>query len=243
MVKDEKSVKNPSQVAAKIGALSMREKVMLIALAVVALIVAIVYFLFMPLLTAAADARSEQGELRTRKAELQMTIAKTQEFQDEIVAAQKRTDAATRAYLEPMLPEVLDDLITGLITDAGLDPQSLVMTALAPEAVPAYAAGRLEAANPPDVTTGAALAAANADISPAAYVYNVTASAKGTFEDLQTLMSAAKARAGVYLMSFSFNAPASVIAGEAKQSADGLTTYALSFKVYIYAKEAALPTP
>jgi type II secretory pathway component PulM len=125
-------------VAGLLERLSSRERVMIVALVCVAVICALAFLVVMPGL-ARIDAQEQQTqEAEAAQASCENVIAQVAGLDAQIEKANAAYDASKGKLYTEMKPEALDAAVTKYVVDAGFDPQSLQMSQLGYEAMPAY---------------------------------------------------------------------------------------------------------
>ncbi|MDR1713518.1 MAG: type II secretion system protein M [Coriobacteriales bacterium] len=121
-----------------IHALSSRERALLIACVIAAIVAAAVFFLVIPAMEEHKALNAEIDTLAAQKHELDQQIARSSGYQAAIEQADSDFNAYKGYFHAAMTPEELDTLITGLLTDSGLKPTQLSMSQLLAEDLPAY---------------------------------------------------------------------------------------------------------
>lgn len=121
-----------------LGGLSMREKVLIWGLIVLAVIMALVFFLILPANDNLTAAETELQILKDEEVAARLVIANSSSNQEVVEAAQARYDEYIAKYQAPMLPEDIDRMLTALIEDCGFTAATLSLNPYTVEGVPGY---------------------------------------------------------------------------------------------------------
>lgn len=184
--------------------LSTREKVLIWALIIVALIIALLFLLILPANERLAQAQNERGALLIEESSTQMTIAATSTNQSLLEESAARRDEFVLKYQAPLLPEDIDRMLTTVVTECGFTAVSLAMEPLAAENVPAFtivptAWGLTQSALLAAVLQGDVSAAGDAsggDAGTSAAVTGGTAESSATTDSAATDAAAEASEAG-----------------------------------------------
>jgi len=218
----------PGQQKVGIHALSKKEKKLLWGLLVVGVAAAMVWLLIMPQRAALAELEDAVSQLEGQQAQAKQLIARLPAAQQEYKTAQVDYEDAAKRFQPPMRAEDLDAMITQMLTDCGLSPESLKLSGMEQEAESMFGASGISAEPAPaaagpdgavdgamgaagegteslaevqeDLTGGSAAAEAPAT-SGLASVYTVNVSAQGSIDQLYALMDRVRERGGVKLAS------------------------------------------
>lgn len=121
-----------------IAKLSLREKVMIWALVIIAIVMALIFLLILPAQDRLMAAEQNNDTLINEENRTRLTIASMPTNQEVLAAAQARYDENLDLYQADMLPEDIDRMITGMIVDAGFSAVSLSMGPFAYETVESF---------------------------------------------------------------------------------------------------------
>jgi hypothetical protein len=97
--------------------------------------------------------------------EMRMKISQTEQFRDAFNISEAEYNTYTAIFYKPMAVEMLDELVTGLVINNGLDPDTLSMSPLEPAGVVYYSPQSLAGS---DILAEAAAAKAEAEAAAAA---------------------------------------------------------------------------
>lgn len=118
--------------------LSLRERVLIWTLVIVALILALLLLLILPAQDRLAAARSEHAVLQSEESDTLRAIATLSTNKEIRENAQNQYDDYLQRYQASMLPEDLDRMLTMLIEDCGFAPSSLTLNPQLIEQVPPF---------------------------------------------------------------------------------------------------------
>jgi hypothetical protein len=228
--------KKGSPIATGFKALSKREQIMIYLLVIVAVVGGLVFLVIIPALDNLTTLQAEVDDLKVQEMDYRHVIAQTDNYLTMYDEAKTTYNKAKKKYFKPMKPETLDEKVTGYLTDAGFDPETLSMSTLNVEGVPPYYASVLnptavpEPANAdtasegaiaegtegqtPAETTENAAAAADSGYADAVasmggaptFVYTVNVSVAGEWSNLYRLLDAVKKKSGIEIVSYQYNA-------------------------------------
>jgi cell division protein FtsL len=181
--------KNP--VAAVLGKMSLRERVLIAALLAVVIIGLVVYFLLLPAVVGINSLNSEIADLQAQKASIQARLEQTDDNFTDIGVAEADLAGYQAYFYGRMQPEDVDRLVTGLLLDAGFTPTQLDIGQTATEILAAYQPATLAPAGKgiaKDSATASgsaaasqsAQAAATADAASSAGSYSSTAASSAS---------------------------------------------------------------
>jgi cell division protein FtsL len=115
--------------------LRLREKLLIFAVILIALVMALVFLLIMPTYTQLVVVEQEYSDLASQRQTTDTTIATIPGNQERIGREQLRYNDFLQKYQAPMLPEDLDRMVTVLLEDCGFRVSSLTLSPLATETV------------------------------------------------------------------------------------------------------------
>jgi cell division protein FtsL len=130
--------KKPSPILEAIGKLSMREKAMVVSLAIVAVVAVSVFVFILPALDTINSLEAEITTLETEKSEVQSTLDRIPSYQQAAEEADRDYQNYRHFYYPFMDPETIDKTVTTMLLENDMLPQRLSMTAIASEVIPAY---------------------------------------------------------------------------------------------------------
>ncbi|MDR3316295.1 MAG: hypothetical protein LBS98_07480 [Coriobacteriales bacterium] len=233
---------------AALARLSASEKRYLIALLIVALIGGGGWLVVLPTLTTIQNMEDEIETLNAHKSQYEQQIAKTTAYESQYTKANEEYKQYQQFFFPNMPPEEVDDKVTTLLKEHGLDPKRLSMTALQLDELPAYeaqplvpgavpegegAAGDATAEGKARTNTEEDSSGANTDAvtqpaydgTSAVYVYTVDIQVDCTAEELFAFIEATNANPAIEMTTFNFKEPANV-------DEDG--SAAIQLKIYVF---------
>jgi hypothetical protein len=246
------AAKLPEGKPSGLSMLTPRERGMIRALIVVAVVAALAFMLVLPQIGATQSLRDELALLDARAARTQAAITALPALQQEHDAASGRYNEATKSYLAPMRPEEFDAMITQLLIDSGFEPESLTSSQISSDVANAYVPAVLnllpEGAETGDETEtgggesaigeGAPETAQEGAEIPVSYTYTVGATASGSMENLYALIDAVAQRTGLKLAAYAYTpvSRAAILPGGPSAGARQPDAFSMTFKVYVYVK-------
>lgn len=159
--------------SAKLAAMSARERFLVVALLLIAVISAGIYFLVVPGLENLDAAQEEVITLQEQKSTEDMVIAGAESARADYTASSGQYTALQKQFYPTLGPDALDRLITNLLIGAGFQTSSLSIQQGSGEDAEGTAGG--------------------------AASYTVTVKASGTLAALNQLLVNVEAKDGVYL--------------------------------------------
>jgi hypothetical protein len=211
-----------------------RERVLLCAMAIIAVCATLVCFLVIPGMNRLEDLQAEVTSLENERLIYSTAISQSPVYQQACRDAQSTCDEAKGRLFVPMDPESLDETISGYLISSGFDLTSLAMTPLHVEGIDDFSG----IVSKPAIEDGTAAATR----STFAYTVNVTAA--GYRSNLYRLLDKIQKTDGVELAAYQFGGAAegddnraAGVTGAKGQS--GLpdsekSTATMTFKVYVF---------
>jgi hypothetical protein len=249
----EAAEKRQSPIAAAFGGLSKREQVMIIVLVMAGIVCALFLFLVKPGLEKLSELDAETIKAEDLQAEYIDAIAQGPAAAEKLAAATEEYNTARMRIFAPMNIETLDSTVTGYLTNAGFDPETLSMTPLEAESLgrftPPLAEGEVppvegseapapEGEVPEDQPDGSGEpapegeAAVEGDGAAASggslYSYSVTTSVSGKWSNFYKLLDTIGATDGVEITQFSHTS----------DDSNGKNTFSMTIKFYVFVEEA-----
>jgi type II secretory pathway component PulM len=230
--------------------LTASEKRYLIVLLLIVVVGGAGWFVVVPAFNNLQDTNAEIDTLAAQKSQYEQQIATTIVYERQYQEANDEYKKYQQFFFPNMPPEAVDERVTSLLKEHGLDPKRLSMTALQLDELPAYEAQPLvpgavpegEGAN--DDTAAAGEAGADAgdngagtiteypagelpayDGTSVVYVYTVDILADCTAEELFSFIEAVNANPAIEMTTFNFKEP---------ESADEDGSVAIQIKIYVF---------
>jgi hypothetical protein len=125
-----KKGKEPSALTKRIKKLSMRERVMIVALVVLAIAGVLAFFVVLPAIEAMQNIRTEIENLEAEKSDIHVEPDLTPGYREQIELAVKDYENYQNFYYPFMEPETIDRTITDLLLDNSLTPIRLSMSSI-----------------------------------------------------------------------------------------------------------------
>jgi type II secretory pathway component PulM len=132
--------RKPNPLTAALANINLRERILLIGLALAVAIAAVVYFAVLPAMDRMKSLQEEIDTLSEQKIEMESVIARTAGFQADYELSKQDYNDYQQFFFSYMTPEDLDRSVTKMLQDAGLEPTRFSMTSLGIEELPMYAA-------------------------------------------------------------------------------------------------------
>jgi type II secretory pathway component PulM len=145
-------VKEPGPIKQMLGKLSMRERILIIALLTTAVIAIVVFLVVLPAFERITTLRNEVEMLQEAKAGIHIEPDHVPDYKLEYEAALRDYENYQHFYYPFMDPEVIDKTITDLLLDNSLEPIRLAMTQVEQTTLPLYSAARTLAPRPVPAT-------------------------------------------------------------------------------------------
>jgi hypothetical protein len=238
----------PSKLKTAMAMRTKRERTMIYLLIVIAIGAILIYFAVLPGFTKYSALMDEIEQLEDRESLYRTTIAKAGTYGKMYADAKVAWEAAQTMYYRPMDPESLDRTITGLLIDAGFEPDNLSMSSLISEAIPSFAPPALQ--EMPFTTAGAVEETGEEPAAddgtgdpasePSSFVYTIKTSVSGSLDKLYTLLDTVKDMNGIKITSYTYMENDSKATDEATgEVPEGDRSEAtLIFKVYVFVEGA-----
>ncbi|MDR2109577.1 MAG: hypothetical protein LBP28_09015 [Coriobacteriales bacterium] len=144
--KPEAAHKNP--IAAYWKKSSMREHLLIVVLVVIVVVGSGAYFGVLPALETIASLEQEIDDLALQKTDLMSEIARADSYRQNLAAAEREYRGYSAFFYQPMDPEEIDRMITGMIVDCGMVPLQLDIGVSTPESLAMYQPSSLVPAMP-----------------------------------------------------------------------------------------------
>ena len=235
--------------------LSTREKTMIIALVIFALVGGLGYFVVMPALDKLSTISEEILELETQQISMQNQIGLKDTFIKQLEEAQTNYEKYQTVFFPQMSPERIDEMITSAIKDCGLQAVSLTMSQIQTETVPTFSAQTLQINSAASAEEDSSEEGAEGEEAseeememeeeyfpgegPYSFVYTVDINAAGGRENAYALLDTMLATDALRVISYQYtppqdaiNNPGDILSGVATQEA---TLGAVSMQVKLYA--------
>ncbi|MDR0357279.1 MAG: hypothetical protein LBH63_02815 [Clostridiales Family XIII bacterium] len=187
-----------------LASLSKRDRILIYAMVVIIVSGAIIYFGVIP---GADKYRELQGDIATleqKENDYKNAIAQIDRYKKEFAEAQETYAELRPMFNSPMDPESLDEMITGLLLAANLDPQTLSKQPLGLVEIQPFGSAHLTTGETPE-GEDATNPEGNAGDASSVFVYTINVSAKGTVLDLSALLTNVVGKTGVRIASFTYS--------------------------------------
>jgi cell division protein FtsL len=145
--KENKVKKTPEErsvVVQKILGLSLREKVLIIALVAALVIAGGLFFVVNPAFEKISAIEQEIATLEDQRTTYEMAISETPLYKEQYEKSKVTYEELQKKFLVPMTPEALDKFMTGMILSSEFEITSLNMSTLQPIVPSAYIPQTLE---------------------------------------------------------------------------------------------------
>ncbi|MDR2105848.1 MAG: hypothetical protein LBP24_00355 [Coriobacteriales bacterium] len=140
--------KEPNALMRALSKLSLRERIMIITLIVVAIVAALTFLVVLPAIERVSALESEVATLRQQKNEIREDPDLTPQYEAAYETALQDYANYQHFYYSFMDPETIDRTITNLLLEHELTPMRLAMTTIEPAALPLYSGARTLAPRP-----------------------------------------------------------------------------------------------
>jgi len=201
---------------------SNKEISLVFALVIVAVAGLSLYFVLLPMFTNLSKLNGDIDILKAQEVEHRNQIAQLENFQEMYDKAKSDYNKYVAYFYGPMVPELIDERVTGMVIANDMTPATLTMTLLRIESVPLYVAKELRVSPVPvpigDLEAGDAReddAAAEEDDPAAeadededecyAFEYTVSVSAYGERENLYAFLAQAAPMTALEVTSFVYD--------------------------------------
>jgi hypothetical protein len=224
---------------------------MIYALVIIVVVAVLGFFLILPALSNVTALRAEVQELADRDINTRNVIAQTEQYQRMYDEAKVDYDTYKKLFYLPMDPEALDETITGMLVNHGLEPINLTMTPLGTETVSYFAPPPLVASAVPEKSTDGSLAVATdtaisgVDAALAdsmggmnTFVYTVDVNADGDRSELFDIIEFVRNTPSLEVLNYNYTDPTEEIIygmfGEDPTTTRTAGSVSISFKVYVF---------
>ena len=220
--------------------LSMRERVMIVALAIVVVVGGLGFFVVKPMFESLDALREEITLLQDQETQYRSQISQKETFLQQFQDAKGKYELYQTIFFNEMTPEQIDEKITTMIRESGLRPVSLAMSQISSETVPMYDPPTLSITSADTMAPMAATDDLDGEITPVdsgeemtegdvppatpisedgeggaygaySFVYTVDISAAGNDTNMYKFIDALNANYAIRITSFNYSAPLSEI--------------------------------